>query len=115
MHKGPAASLVRYPATHSPHANQPPSFGHPSLIYSDVQPYEVPPPEHFAALNELVIFDEGKIITWLTVLRSIEAGFRYRAGRGCLSKRQLEALSVLKDCDDSDISAWLKLIPPPSQ
>ena len=112
---GPAALLVRCPATPSPHANQPHSFDDPSLISSAVQPYKVPPSKHFAALNELVIFDEVTIITWLTVLRSIESGFRYRAGRGCLPKQQLEALSVLKDCDDSDISAWLKLILPASQ
>ena len=111
---GPAASLVRCPATPSPHPNQPHSFDDPSLISSDVQPYKVPP-KYFAALNELVIFDEVKILTWLTVLRSIESGFRYRAGRGCISEQQLEALSVLKDCDDSDISAWLKLILPASQ
>lgn len=112
MQKGAAASLVRSPALLSLYANQPHLLEDPNLIYSDpsdVQPHTLPTPKQQAALDELLSFDNEKILAWLTLLRSIEPGFRYQAGRGCLSNQQLEALSTLRDCGDSDILAWLTL------
>ncbi|CAF9910317.1 MAG: hypothetical protein ALECFALPRED_006463 [Alectoria fallacina] len=108
MQKG-AATLVRSPATASLYANQRQSFEDPNLIYSDLQPHTLPTLKQQAALTELLVFDDDKILAWLTILRSIEPGFRYRAGQGCLSNQQLDALSTLKDCSDSNILAWLTL------
>lgn len=114
MQKG-AATLVRSPATASLYANQRQSFEDPNLIYSDLQPHTLPTLKQQAALTELLVFDDDKILAWLTILRSIEPGFRYRAGQGCLSNQQLDALSTLKDCSDSNILAWLTLSFLPSQ
>ncbi len=108
MHKGPAASLVRRPATPPLFAHQPCSVGDPNLTDSDTPPRTLQTLKQSAALRELRSFDEDKILTWLSVLRSIEPGFRYRAG-GDLSEQQLDALSTLTDCDDIEISAWLNL------
>lgn len=107
MQKGHAAALVRNPATPPLFANQPRSIGDPNFTDSDAQSSNLLTPEQDAALSELLSFDEAKILTWLTILRSIGPGFQYRAGRGCISSSQLDALSTLKDFDDSDISAWL--------
>ena len=106
MQTGARAPLVRSPATPSLYANQLHSFDDPSLIGSE-QRQTLPTPEQQAALNELLVFDNGKIFASLTILRSIEPGFGYRAGRGCLSNQQLDAFCTLKDCDDNDILAWL--------
>ena len=103
-----AASLVRSPATPL-YANQYHSFDQPSLIDSEVQLQPFPTPKQQDGLNELLVFDDEKILAWLTVLRSVEPGFRYRARRGCLSNQQLDALSALIDCGDSDILTWLAL------
>ena len=107
MQRGAAASLVRSSATSSFYAHQPRSLEDPNLNDADVQPHEPPTPKQKAALQELHFFDKEKILAWLTVLRSIEPGFRYRASGGCLSRLQIDALSTLKDCDDGDILAWL--------
>lgn len=114
MQKGAGAPLVRNPATPSHYANWLHSFHDPNLIGSDVQPHSLPTPEQQAALSELLAFDNEKIFPSLTILRSIEPGFGYWAGRGCLSNQQLDAFSTLKDCDDSDILAWLTLSRPAS-
>lgn len=103
-----AASLVRSPATPL-YANQYHPFEDPSLIDSELQLQPFPTPTQQAGLNELLVFDDEKIFAWLAVLRSIEPGFRYQARRGCLSNQQLNALSTLIDCGDSDISTWLAL------
>lgn len=107
MQKGAAASLVRNPATPSFYANQLHSSKDLNLIDSDVQLHTLPTPKQQAALSEILVFDSEKILAWLTILRSIEPDFRYRASQGCLSYQQLDALSTLKDCSDSDILAWL--------
>lgn len=108
MQNGAATSLVRSAAT-SLYANQYHPFENPSLIDSEVQLQPFPTPEQQAGLNELLVFDDEKIVAWLTVLRSIDPGFRYQARRGCLSNQQLDALSTLIDCGDSDILTWLAL------
>ena len=106
MQRHAAESLVRNPAT-SLYANQPLSFEGPARTDSDVQ-LQSPSQTQKEALNQLRFFDKEKICAWLTVLRCIEPGFRYCAhGGGCLSSQQLDALSTLKDCDDTKISAWL--------
>ena len=106
-----AASLVRSSAARV-HANQLHSFEDPNLtnlVDTDVHPDTLPTPEQKVALEELLIFEEEKILAWLTILRSLQPGFQYRAGRGCLSSQQLNALSTLKDCNDNDILTWLNL------
>ena len=115
MQKGAAAaeSLVRIPAT-TLYANQPRSIGDPNNIDSDA-PHKPPTPKQKAALNELLFFDNDKVLTWLTLLRSIEPGYRHRARGGYISSQQLDALSTLEDCDDSDILAWRNLDSPASQ
>ena len=103
MQKSAAASLVSVQATPSLYTNHIHSIEDPDLINSDVQPQPLPTPEQQAALDELLVFDTEKIFSWLTILRSIEPDF-WR-----LSKDQLDALSTLKDCSDSDVLAWLTL------
>ena len=106
MQRHAAESLVRNAAT-SLYANQPPSFEDPAGTESNVQ---LPSQTQKEALNQLRYFDKERIFAWLTILRCIEPGFRYCArGGGCLSSQQLDALSTLKDCDDTEISAWLNL------
>lgn len=108
MQNNAAKSLVMNAAT-SLYANQSPSFEGPACNDSDVQ-LELPSHKQKEALNQLRFFDLEKIFAWLTILRCIEPGFRYcpREG-GCLSSQQLDALSTLKDCDDTEVSAWLNL------
>lgn len=108
MQNGAAASLVRSPAAPL-YANQYIPFQNPSLIDSEVQLQPIPTPEQQAGLNELLVFEDEKIFAWLIILRSIEPGFRYQARRGCLSNQQLDALSTLIECGDSDILTWLAL------
>ena len=106
MQNNAAESLVRNAAT-SLYANQPPSFEDPASTDSNVQ-LQLPSQTQKEALNQLRFFHKEKIFAWLTLLRCIEPGFRYRArGGGCLSSQQLDALSTLKDCDDNEILAWL--------
>lgn len=107
MQNGAAASLVRHPAPPSFYANRLCLSDSPNLIGSGVQAYTLPTPKQEEALSKLLVFDDEKIVTCLTVLRSIEPDFRYRAGQAYLSEQQLDALSTLKDCGDSDILAWL--------
>ena len=108
MQKDAAESLVRNAATLF-YANQPPSFEDPAHTDSDVQ-LHLPNQTQKEALNQLRFFDKEKIFAWLTILRCIEPGFRYCArGGGYLSSQQLDALSTLKDCDDTEILAWLNL------
>ena len=104
MQRDAAESLVRNSAPPL-YTNQPRSFEDHDRIDSDNLPTE----EQKAALNELLSFGKERILDWLTILRCIEPGFRFCARGGCLSSQHLDALSTLKDCDDSDISAWLSL------
>lgn len=77
----------------------------------DGQPsFNVPTPEQQTATNDLIDIDEDKIFTWLTVVRSIGPGFGYRHVAGGLSSVQLNALFILRDCRDSDISIWLQYL-----
>ena len=88
--------------------NQPYSSEDPTYTDSDVQPDTLPTPRQEEALNELRFFDKENILAWITIVRCIEPGFRHRTRGACLSSQQLDALSTLKDCDDSDIVAWLR-------
>ena len=99
-----ATSLVRSPATLSLHHNRLDSFAE----YTDGHAYTFPTLKQQAAISELQAFDDEKILSWITVIRSIEPGFQHRAGHGCLSSQQLEALSILRDCHESDIVVWLQ-------
>ena len=99
-----ATSLVRSPATPSFHYSRLDSFAEDT----DGHEYTSPTLWQQAAISELQAFDREKILTWITVIRSIEPGFQHRAGHGCLSSQQLEALSILRDCHESDIITWLQ-------
>lgn len=68
----------------------------------------IPTLQQVAAISELQAFEDKKVLAWVTVIRSIEPNFRHREGHESLSSRQLDALSILKDCHDSDIVAWLQ-------
>lgn len=103
-----ATSSVRRPATLSHHSNQLDSFAGPNNAETDGHAYTFPTFKQQAAISELQAFDEEHILAWITVVRSIEPGFQHRACHGSLSSQQLEALSILKDCHDSDIIAWLE-------
>ena len=60
-----------------------------------------------AALTTLQDYENGTIFAWLTGLRAFRPGGENWFQPGCLSAPQLEAISVLTDCTDSLISAWL--------
>ena len=102
MQRDAVTSLVRNPAT-PVFANHFHSIEDHNLI---VQPHLSLTPKQQAALSKLLVFDPDLILAWLTILRSIEPGFRYRAGQGCPSNQQLDALSTLTDCGDTEILAW---------
>jgi len=62
-----------------------------------------------AAINELKDFGADKVTAWLVVIRSLEPGFRRRRS-AALSSQQLDALDVLRDCCDSNITSWLRCV-----
>lgn len=115
MQRGTAAPLVSSLASPSLYANRPLGIEDPNFIRSAVQQYTQPTLEQQEALKEILVFDDETIIAYLTILRSIEPAFRYRAGPGCLPYQRLDALSLLKDCSDSDILTWRSLSSPASQ
>lgn len=114
MQRGTAAPLVSSLASPSLYANRPLGIEDPNFIRSAVQQYTQPTLEQQEALKEILVFDDETIIAYLTILRSIEPAFRYRAGPGCLPYQRLDALSLLKDCSDSDILTWRSLSSPAS-
>ena len=71
-------------------------------------PFPFPNIQQQAAVVQLKDIDEDRLFAFLTVIRSIDGGLIYRLTPGGLSSDQLHALSVLRDCLDSDISFWLQ-------
>ena len=63
-----------------------------------------------AAINELQDVNDEKIFAWLALVRSLEHGFRYREAAGSLSCQQVNALSTLRDCSNSNIVIWLQCV-----
>lgn len=63
-----------------------------------------------AALTALQDYDNGTIFAWLTGFRSFRPGRENWFQPGYLSAQQLEAISALKDCADSLVSAWLDYV-----
>ena len=99
-----ATSLIRSSAAH----NQLDTFPGSNSADTDGHGCAFPTLEQHAAIDILRAFDEEKILAWITVIRSIQSGFQHRAGHGAISREQLDALSILRDCHDSDIVAWLQ-------
>lgn len=73
---------------------------------------EIPRPtiSQQAAINELKEYNEEAIFAWLVFARSLEHDFRYRNVPGGLSCQQVNAISTLRDCNDSDIIIWLHCV-----
>ena len=65
-------------------------------------------PVQNAAINDLRDFSEETVIAWLAFVRSLEPNFRYQNAAGGLSHQQVNAVSTLKDCSDSNIIIWLQ-------
>ena len=109
--------LVSTPATMHPlSVDRPagPPYLSPCSRSSTVATDEGPLPslEQETAVSELKAFDELTILTWLTLLRSIDPSIYLRASHPApnrLSSQQLRALLTLRSCHDDHVSAWLNL------
>ena len=78
--------------------------------HADVRP--LPSHDQATAINDLKAFDELKVITWLTLLRSIDPSIYLRASHptpGCLTSQQLRALVTLRGCHNDHVSSWLDI------
>lgn len=60
-----------------------------------------------AALAVLQEFDNQVALAWLTALRLSRHDENYGLHLGSLSSEQLEAISILEDCQDDLVSTWL--------
>lgn len=72
----------------------------------------LPSLEQVTAISDLKAFDELSVLTWLTLLRSIDPSIHLRASHpapGCLTSQQLRALVTLRGCHNDHVSAWLDL------
>lgn len=72
----------------------------PNLVY-------LPSSSQQAALTTLQDYDNTIILAWLTGLRSFRPGAANWFQPDCLLPQELEAISALKECSDSLVSAWL--------
>ena len=72
------------------------------------QSFPFPTFQEQSAIDLLKNIDEDRLFSWLTVVRSIEHGFSHRLVVGGLTAEQLNALSVLRDCLDSEILFWIQ-------
>ena len=63
-----------------------------------------------AALTTLQDYENGIVFAWLTGFRAFRPGGENWFQPDGLSAQELEAISALKDCTDSLISAWLDYI-----
>ena len=109
--------LVSTPATMHPlSVDRPvdPPYLSPCSRSSTVATDEGPLPslEQEAAISDLKAFDELTILTWLTLLRSIDPSIYLRASHPApnrLTSQQLRALLTLRSCHNDHVSAWLDL------
>ena len=60
-----------------------------------------------AAVSALKEFDNGEILAWLKMIRSVAPGYTHSSSTTWLSNRHLDAIACLMECQDSDILAWL--------
>lgn len=100
------------PLVSTPATMQPLSVDAPYL--SPCSTYESPLPslEQATAISDIKAFDELSILSWLTLLRSIDPTVHLRASHpapGCLTSQQLRALVTLRGCHNDHVSAWLDL------
>jgi hypothetical protein len=117
-----ASQLVSTPATSAALSFDTPY--HPLLSRSvDENPYRQVTPDapsdeqRAAAIGCLQAFDEGTILAWLTLVRSLQPGTTLRAGPvgpGCLTNEHFKALSTLSTCHDVDIQRVIELALRPS-
>ena len=109
LHNDPL--LVSAPATTHPLSGDAPYLlpcSRGSNASTDENP--LPSQEQATAISDLKAFDELSVITWLTLLRSIDPSIDLRAGHsapGCLTSQQLRALVTLRGCHNDHVSAWL--------
>ena len=111
LHNDPL--LVSAPATTHPLSGNAPYLS-PCSRSSNVTTDEDPLPSHeqATAISDLKAFDELSVLTWLTLLRSIDPSIHLRAGHsapGCLTNQQLRALVTLRSCPNDHVAAWLDL------
>ena len=60
------------------------------------------------ALDDLQSLDDEKVLTWLSLLQSLKPGYEHHSCPRGLSRRQLLALSILKDCAPDDVLTGLR-------
>lgn len=102
--------LVSTPATTHHLSGNAPYLSRSSNVTTDEGP--LPSHEQATAISDLKAFDELSVLTWLTLLRSIDPSIDLRAGHpapGCLTSQELHALVTLRGCHNDHISAWLDL------
>ena len=104
--------LVSAPATTHPLSRDAPYLSpcFSSNEHTDASP--LPSHDQATAINDLKAFDELSVITWLTLLRSIDPSIYLRASHptpGCLTSQQLRALVNLRGCHNDHVSSWLEL------
>ena len=103
--------LVSAPATTHPLSGDA-TYLSPCSRSSNEHTDEGPSHEQATAINDLKAFDELSVLTWLTLLRSIDPSIHLRASHptpGSLTSQQLRALVTLRGCHNDNVSSWLDL------
>ena len=63
---------------------------------------------HHAAVAALQEYDEGKVLAWIQLLRSLTPDFEHTTPSGNLSAQQIDAVATLRDCPDQTVITLLR-------
>ena len=118
IHNSSLGRFLERPPHFSPHSSQfhraHQNLGAPSQVVTNTADVTrehnfstSPTPIQQAALAVLQQFENHVALAWLTGLRSFKSDEDHWLQPGNLSSEQFGAISVLKDCPDELVSAWL--------
>ena len=60
------------------------------------------------AVDLLRPLDDNKVAAWLSLLQSLKSGYEHHSCPVDLERKQLAALSLLKDCGPNHVLGWLR-------
>lgn len=84
--------------------------GENNCLASNDRASRTPSSFHRAALIHLRGTEDGTILAWLSLLRSLEPGYQHVSRPGGLTNQQFDAVFVLLDCPNDLILDWLQEI-----
>lgn len=70
--------------------------------------YRSPSATQQAAVSILSSLEDVKVKNWLSILQSLQSGYKHHSCPVGLSRKQLAALTTLRTCRLDDVLAWLK-------